>query len=316
MIAEAAEQAGAAVQNILEVVDWSKEEKAKIWEAALDGEGKYHDLTFDDFKALIQGEGGYNLVERMAAGASAAHIERISGPQQQWDPPLAQLNGLLRDPLSAQQSTALSSEPSRNLAAGAEGSVRFADGPDRNGSGGDGGGAEGADEASEGDGRSSSDSEDGGVKKKPALLTKRHGESSSTLGRGMSMEGSTLRSPRRSAQLAMLAVAQAGSVDTAAPSELPRKRSASGAVDGESAGLSGGSPAAVPPSPEPSQDQSEGSACTVSVTPQVRGCEAVSPCHQRLEFCRIRSADGERGSAVDRAAGNALRAAFFAGPSS
>lgn len=319
MIARAAEEAGAAVQNILEVVDWSKEEKAKIWEAALDAEGKYHDLTFDDFKALIQGEGGYNLVERMAAGASAAHIERISGPQQQWDPPLAQLNGLLRDPLSqapsAQQSTALSSEPSRNLTAGAEGSVRFADGPDRTGSGGAGGGAEGADDGSEEDGKSSSDSEDMGVKKKPALLTKRHGESSSTLGRGMSVEGGQLRSPRRSAQLAMLAVAQAGSVDTAAPSELPRKRSASGAVDGESAGLSGGSPGAVPPSPEPSQDRSEGSACTVSVTPQVRGCEAVSPYHQRLEFRRIYSAGGERGSAVDRAAGDVLRAVLFEGPS-
>ena len=252
------------------MVDWSKEEKSKIWEAALDGSGKYHDLTFEEFKALIQGEGGYNLVERMAAGAGAVHIERISGPQPQWDPPLAQLHAM-RDPSmqlpTGQESSALSSEPSRgDLAGAALGStagsdattVRWAAGPERQQSAVTRGDGSVEADAADDDGRSSSDSEDEGGKKKPALLTKRRGE----LGRGNSTEGSMLRSPQRSAQLAMLAAAQAGAVDTTAPSELPRKRSASGAIGDESAGLSGGSPAAMPPSPVASQGQSADSACT------------------------------------------------------
>lgn len=262
--------AGRAVQNILEVVDWSKEEKAKIWEAALDANGKYHDLTFDEFKVLIQGEGGYNLVERMAAGAGAVHIERISGPQPPLDPPLSQLNGLLREGSSlpcALESTALQSEPSRGdlSGSGAQASadmsgVRWAGGPERQPSAA-GATATDAEDGDDDDGTSSSDSEDEGGKKKPALLTKRRGE----LRRGQSVEGGTLRSPQRSAK-AMLAAAQSASVDTsAAPSELPRNRSASGAVDAESAGLSGGSPLAVPPSPVFSKDRSQGSACTTTV---------------------------------------------------
>eukprot|EP00892_Ulva_mutabilis_P012728 jgi/Ulvmu1/9828/UM056_0069.1 len=259
---------GDNLRNILEVVDWSKEEKAKIWEAALDNGGKYHDLSFEEFKALIQGEGGYNLVERMAAGAGAAHIERISGPQQAWDPPLARL---MPDPSgtlpSVQASTALSSEPSRGeLAAAALGaatssdamSVRWAAEPERQASSAVRGasGEVATDADGDDEGHESSDSEDETGKKKPALLSKR-GEHSN--------DGALLRSPQRSAQLAMLAAAQAGAVDTTAPSALPRKRSASGAIpDADSAGLSGGSPGAVPPSPAASQSQH--SACTAGGT--------------------------------------------------
>jgi hypothetical protein len=60
------------------MTDWSSSEKDKIWQAACDEHGNYQDLTFTQFKALIIGEGGFGLkdkVEGMAATAQAAQID-------------------------------------------------------------------------------------------------------------------------------------------------------------------------------------------------------------------------------------------------
>jgi hypothetical protein len=60
------------------MTDWSSSEKDKIWQSACDENGNYQDLTFEQFKALIIGEGGFHLkakVEGMAATAQAAQID-------------------------------------------------------------------------------------------------------------------------------------------------------------------------------------------------------------------------------------------------
>lgn len=65
------------------MTDWSSAEKDKIWESACDEDGNYQDLTFEQFKALIIGEGGFHLkakVEGMAATAQAAQIENGAEP--------------------------------------------------------------------------------------------------------------------------------------------------------------------------------------------------------------------------------------------
>lgn len=65
------------------MTDWSDAEKDKIWQSACDEHGKYQELTFEQFKALIIGEGGFHLkakVEGMAATAQAAQIENTNEP--------------------------------------------------------------------------------------------------------------------------------------------------------------------------------------------------------------------------------------------
>lgn len=60
------------------MTDFSAAEKDKIWQAACDANGEYQELNFEQFKALIIGEGGFHLkakVEGMAATAQASQIE-------------------------------------------------------------------------------------------------------------------------------------------------------------------------------------------------------------------------------------------------
>ena len=65
------------------MTDWSDGEKAKIWKSACNEEGVYQELTFEQFKALIIGDGGFHLkekVEGMAATAQAEQMENGNEP--------------------------------------------------------------------------------------------------------------------------------------------------------------------------------------------------------------------------------------------
>lgn len=70
------------MQTILDHMDWTDAEKEKIWVAACGGEACMAtcNLTFDQFKALIEGEGGFDLHSRVkeSAVALAAHAPQTA----------------------------------------------------------------------------------------------------------------------------------------------------------------------------------------------------------------------------------------------
>jgi hypothetical protein len=170
------------------MVDWSESEKEKIWEAACGPNGTECDLTFEQFKALIQGEGGFNLVQRMATGAGAAHIERGSqAPLERFvhlDETLRQ-----RSTSDVQDVGSITKDPSVQAAPSLPHTLS------KSGVRGSGSRDDSDTDLAE---SSSSDGGDGTGRIKPALLTKRSGALSPELVRGANC-GAILKSPSRTA---------------------------------------------------------------------------------------------------------------------